>query len=237
LQEVYVLAMYQLFFDTATKRAVIGLAIRDEILEVKQLPMALQNSKFLVPALLELLEKYKLSCGQLGLISCGVGPGSYTGIRIGAALAQSMAYALRIPLIGFSSLEGFVPQESGRPYAAILDARYAGVYLQKGEFDGITPRTEEPEAVALPDLSSKLSGISLLVTPDAEKLQMRLEALEGKIWEERFPSGEVIARRCYQRFIRGEAVTGANLDLLYLRKTQAERNFLTSSGISEERNV
>lgn len=213
--------MNHLFLDTSTERGIIGLGKGHELLEEVFLPIGLHNSKFLVPSLLDLLKRNQISLKNLEFISCGIGPGSYTGIRVGAALAQSIAYALKLPLIGFSSLEAFIPSNPFA-YAAILDAKYAGVYLQKGEFDGKTNRMlSDPEVVSLGELLNRLEDIQLLVTPHQKLLQERFKDLTI-LWEERGPSGKIIAHRSYERFLKKDFSN--KLTLLYLRKTQAERS-------------
>lgn len=215
--------MLQLIIDTATEAAFVGLACDGKLMELHRLPTGLQNSKNLFPSLLDLLERHRLSPKDLGLIGCGVGPGSYTGIRVGAAIAQSMAYALRIPLVGICSLMSFVPKTAGR-FAAALDARYGGVYLLKGDFDGETVKfDEEPQVVAFDQMAETLKDIEIIVTPHLKDLQEKVSPYAPSIkWEEGIPSGEIFALEVDEYYKKGKFSRKAELKLLYLRKTQVE---------------
>lgn len=213
--------MLQLFLDTSTHHLLVGLAFKEEVLDVKLIHLGLQNSKFLFPALLDLLNKNQYTPKDLELIGCGVGPGSYTGIRAGAALAKSMAYALRLPLVGISSLECYIPSKVG-PFAVMLDAKYGGVYFQKGMYDGTkTTFDSMPEVSSLNEIQEKLKDIPLVVTPERDVLKERLENLNVK-WEEAEASPACFAGRVYENFLQGNFNTRAELKLHYLRKTQAE---------------
>lgn len=215
--------MLQLIIDTATEVAFVGLASDGQLIEMHRLPTGLQNSKNLFPNLLDLLTRHQLSPKDLGLIGCGVGPGSYTGIRVGAAIAQSMAYALRIPLVGICSLMSFVPKTPGS-FASVLDARYGGAYLLKGHFDGKTVNfEEEPQVVALDQMAETLKGVEIIVTPHLKDLQEKITPYAPSVkWEEGIPSGEVFAQKNDEYYRNNHFSTKAELKLLYLRKTQVE---------------
>lgn len=212
------LSMLQLFIDTATEKSFIGLSLNGELIEQLNLPLGLQNSKFLFSHLLELLNRQGLTPKDLGLIGCGVGPGSYTGIRVGAATAQSMAYGLRLPLVGISSLQSYQPSKPGS-FAVAFDAKYGGVYLQKGTFDGKKTQFEaDPHVVALDSIAKELEGIDSFITPHPKVLQERL----GFNWDEAEPTGALFSLQIDEKYKNRQYSSNAHLDLLYLRKTRAE---------------
>lgn len=70
-------------------------------------------------------------------IAVGLGPGSFTGLRVGLAAAKALAYALRIPIAGASSLRALAFEERGRVHAA-TEARKGELFVQT--FDGGEPR-------------------------------------------------------------------------------------------------
>lgn len=215
--------MLQLIIDTATEVAFIGLSDDGKLIELHNLPVGLQNSKNLFPSLLDLLSRHRLSPKDVELIGCGVGPGSYTGIRVGAAIAQSMAYALRIPLVGVCSLMSFVPKSIGS-FAAALDARYGGVYLLKGDFDGKTVTFEkDPQVVAFDQMADTLKDIEIIVTPHLKELHEKISPYAPLAkWEEGIPSGDSFAQKVDEYYKNDEFSRKAELKLLYLRKTQVE---------------
>ncbi|MCC2684382.1 MAG: tRNA threonylcarbamoyladenosine biosynthesis protein TsaB [Paenibacillaceae bacterium] len=63
------------------------------------------HSMYIIPAMQELMRSHHIQPGELGAIAVGVGPGSYTGVRIGVSVAKTCAWTLGIPVIGVSSLE------------------------------------------------------------------------------------------------------------------------------------
>lgn len=212
--------MLQLFIDTATERALIGLAHHGDLIEEMHLPVGLKNSKLLFPALLELFDRQKITAKDLSWISCGVGPGSYTGIRVGAATAQSMAYALRLPLVGISSLESFTPEKEGT-FAVLLDAKISGVYFLKGvKTKDDVQYLSESKAVPLDQLEKELEGVDRIITPNKEAIEALWNGSQPIELES--PSGTLFAKRAYAQYLLGHYSTKAELQLLYLRKTEAE---------------
>lgn len=197
--------MLTLLIETSTERGLVALGDPEKgVLKEKELSMGMQSSNHLWEAIQELVPDIK----KLDLILAGVGPGSYTGIRVGVAVAQGLAYALKKPLVGVCSLEGFVVDG---PSLAVVDARISGAYIQE--------KGREPQLCSLSVLKDLIQEDVALVVPSKELLQKRLEPLcpTKKItWIERSPSAAAL-------FAKGWASSkDAKFEILYLRKTQAE---------------
>lgn len=82
------------------------------------------------------------------LIAVGAGPGSFTGVRVGATFAQALAFGLKIPLVPFCSLYAFPPAEEG-PFTLLFDARSGGAYLTQGSRSGKEVSFSPPEKLPL----------------------------------------------------------------------------------------
>ncbi len=79
-----------------------------------------------------LLISSNLTIQDIGCVAVGIGPGSYTGIRIGLMTAKTLSIALTIPIVGVSTFESFLPQfsEVGDKALVVVNARVGMVYCQ-----------------------------------------------------------------------------------------------------------
>lgn len=202
----------------------MALADGVEVLAAEQLPFGFQSSRYLMGTLAALLERFALSASDLQAIAVGVGPGSYTGIRVGVAAAQSLAFALGCPLVSFSALEGFHPGEDF-PYGVVVDAKVGGAYVASFEKGACHL---EPSLCSLEDFISRMKSAEVLLSPKVDKIRQRLEDFHGPelmaqfSWKEVAPHPAHVARLVQGCLDRGEFSLNGRVDILYLRKTQAE---------------
>ena len=121
--------MISLFLDTCNKNIVIGL-LEDNKLIDKTIYINDNNlSEKLLPSIKELLDKNNIKVNNLNRIYVSVGPGSFTGIRIGLTVAKVMSWSLKIDIIPISSLEAIASTDSDYNYICpMIDARRGYVY-------------------------------------------------------------------------------------------------------------
>jgi len=100
---------------------------RDVLLEIL-LPVGAQSSRSLMSELERGFKQIGRRPKDLQALGVGVGPGSYTGIRVGVAAAIGLTFPESLPLIGFCSLAGFINSTQGR-FASVIDARQGGSYV------------------------------------------------------------------------------------------------------------
>lgn len=122
-------------------------------------------------------------------------------------------------------MDAFIPQGDGL-FAAVIDAKIGGVYLQTGYFSrGCVSELSGPQMHPINRAAEILKNVPILVTPNAIQLRPKLErevvAPQWK-WQESYPSPMDMAWRAKQKIERQEFSLDGHLDLLYLRKTQAE---------------
>ena len=183
----------------------------------------LQHSPALVPLMDRLLRELELRPADLDLIVCSVGPGSFTGIRIGLATAKGMALATGCPLVGVSTLDSFA-----LPYAAsrltvwpVIDARKGNYYAAAFREES---RVSEYMDLAPAELRGRMedSGGGLLVGPDAEMIAERLQVSGTTgVHASSFTDPRALLEIGQRRFAeRGADPTG--VVPLYLRKSEAE---------------
>ena len=131
-----------LAFDTATRATAVAWqsSAAERALEARDDPPAGQRPRHtgcLLPLIAELLDRSGTSFDQLERIAVGIGPGTFTGLRIGIATARALSQALGVPLVGVSTLESLAvhvehayPRVQDGPDAvvSVLDARRGEVF-------------------------------------------------------------------------------------------------------------
>lgn len=123
-----------LAIESATVTASCAVAENDKILGVYSLSHRQTHSEKLMPLIESLLKDTGTELKELELIAVSKGPGSYTGLRIGAAIGKSMAYALSIPMAGVPTMMALAANvyDTSSLIVPVLDARggrvYSGVY-------------------------------------------------------------------------------------------------------------
>lgn len=150
--------MRVLAIDTALGRcsACVMQAGDDEPLAIEQMDLERGHAEALMPLLQRVVEAAG-GFSSLDRIAVTVGPGSFTGLRVGLSAARAMGVATGLPVVGVSTLAAtcapLLGREAGRTVAAALDARHACVYLHAVGSDGasLAPPAQVPigEAVAL----------------------------------------------------------------------------------------
>ncbi|MDA9881451.1 tRNA (adenosine(37)-N6)-threonylcarbamoyltransferase complex dimerization subunit type 1 TsaB [Crocinitomicaceae bacterium] len=124
---------YILHIETTTKVCSVVLSKDGEILVVKELQEeGYSHGENLTLFIQEALSEGGISASALDAVSVASGPGSYTGLRIGAATAKGLCYALQIPLIAIDSLTALIEQareiHNELNLCALIDARRMEVY-------------------------------------------------------------------------------------------------------------
>ena len=98
-------ALLILGFDTATVRASVAIGGLEGPPLAASLGASARHASGLLPTIRERLQEFGAKPTDLGLIAVGLGPGSFTGLRVGLAAAKGLAFALGIPLVGLDTLD------------------------------------------------------------------------------------------------------------------------------------
>ena len=111
-------------------------------------------------------------CIKPQAVAVTVGPGSYTGIRIGMAAAFGLACGGELPVVGLCALSSFVSPEQGR-FLSLIDARGGGLYMMLQERRGqdIIPLTQ-PQRCDLAELPMHLHGVRAVVGPHLARVDI-----------------------------------------------------------------
>ncbi|HHU52657.1 MAG TPA: tRNA (adenosine(37)-N6)-threonylcarbamoyltransferase complex dimerization subunit type 1 TsaB [Clostridiaceae bacterium] len=129
---------YILAIDSSGSSLSVALSENNLIRAEKFLNISNQHSVNLLPALDSMMQEIEKSYDDLSAVAVTVGPGSFTGIRIGVSTANTMAYGLNIPVIGISALEALAfPYRNQKDIIlAVFDARGGrlyGAFFQQGK--------------------------------------------------------------------------------------------------------
>jgi tRNA threonylcarbamoyladenosine biosynthesis protein TsaB len=142
-------------FDTATPATAVALRRADGTIDedYREAPEGARplHAQLLLATAAVLLERAGLDWRQIDRLAAGVGPGGYTGLRIGLATARGIAQSSGAELVGVGTLRALAEPVTGRAAAAVLDARrgeaFVAVYRDGGE-EVLPPRTCRPEEIA-----------------------------------------------------------------------------------------
>lgn len=111
------------------------------------------HAEHLMTVIDEALKAGKIGYGDLDAIGVSIGPGSFTGLRVGVSTARGLALALGIPAIGVTTLEGLAAQAAsaypGRELFAVLDAGRGDIHAAL--YDAVLVNTYEPAVMTLAD--------------------------------------------------------------------------------------
>ena len=154
--------MKTLILETSTEKSCLVLSENKRLIDFLSLPGGAQLSQRLALEVSLLLKKHSFLPEQ---IAVGQGPGSFTGIRVGAALAKALAFGWGISLFGFCSLQAFAPVIEA-PFAVVFDARSNGVYTWMPG--------KEASLLSIPEALKTLDALPLIASPHPLVIQKRL---------------------------------------------------------------
>jgi tRNA threonylcarbamoyladenosine biosynthesis protein TsaB len=199
-----------------------ALAFEDRI-EVGLIPPAVARGRDLVPQVQELLDRAGLKLADLGAIACAVGPGSFTGIRIGIATAATLAYAADLPVTAIGSLHGIAegaPSEANS-VAIALNARREHVYAARFvRHEGVLSAQGEYRHLPAAEFAGELDADTFLLGDARSAYPTLFERFAGS--EDAPVRPDAIARLGGSALDRGETTKASELRPLYLRLSDPE---------------
>ena len=168
-----------LALDTATRTPVLGLAQRDgQPIVQRRWQSRHRHGEQLLTELDALLATADATPADLGAIAVGLGPGSFTGLRIGLATAKVLAHALRLPLVGLSTTRALaLAAGSEGEIAVTLPAGVADRYVHRLR---VSPSSVEelapPVLVATPEATAEAVGQARVLAVDLESDDVTADA-------------------------------------------------------------
>jgi tRNA threonylcarbamoyladenosine biosynthesis protein TsaB len=215
-----------LAIDTATAQVGCALSGDDGPLASFQGAGGRRHAETLAPAIQFLCRQAGVGLHQLHAVAVDVGPGLFTGLRVGLATAKALAGALGVPMVGLTSLDVVAERarRESRVIAAVVDARRAEVYwsvYRRGRdgLERLTPYAVGPVADVVADLEARHEPC-LAVGDGARRYAEALASVDGVeigLPSEAYPAAATLAELAYPRARQGDVVTPAAVGALYLR--------------------
>jgi tRNA threonylcarbamoyladenosine biosynthesis protein TsaB len=222
-----------LVLDTSTMCAAIGLALRSDLRYTERTDGAQKHGRDLIPCIAKILSRAGIKPAELDAIAVGLGPGSYTGLRVGVTAAKTLAYVTRAALFGLDSLEAIAwnAPDSALRVSVVADAQRGDVY--SSDFTRAAPGepltcVRASHVEALDAWLARLEPGSLVLGPGldspriAEKVPAQFISQGGEL---NYPEGtrliDLAAREC----AAGQPQNAWLLEPRYLRKSAAEEKW------------
>jgi tRNA threonylcarbamoyladenosine biosynthesis protein TsaB len=195
-----------------------------------------RHAESLTPMIQFLMQQVGIEMADLSAIAVDVGPGLFTGMRVGIASAHTMAWALDLPVVPVCSLDALAMNAdwSDLPVAAALDARrgemYWALYRMRGP--GAEPqRITEPVVTSPEDLAIHLADRAEHVQCVGSGFERFHELFSENPWAQlndasrAFPSAEKVVTLASHLLVRDETISAEHVAAMYLRAPDAEINW------------
>ena len=233
--------------DTSSKNCSVSIVEVDENEKFKVLAEGNNDderthSVKLMPMIDNMFKSSNLSLDNIDLLACCLGPGSFTGIRIGIATMKAFADAKNIPTVGVTSLESLAYNtENASIICSLIDCKHKNVY--SGIFE-INSNSENPTYVQVQEdisdeINAVLDNLKAVCSKDLANKKLTFvgdgSVLYKDVITEKFTDYDIgfscsniqssisLAKCAYFKFKQGLAGDSNNISPIYLRKSQAEQ--------------
>ena len=229
-------AVLILGIETATEQVSVAIGGHEGVLGLYEVCRGRRHAELLTPAIEMLCRTADIELGEISVIAVDVGPGLFTGMRVGLATGKALAQALRVPMIGMSSLDllAFTLRHSVRTVVAVIDARKGELfYAFYRTVPGGVQRVVEPRCGSVEDLIGDVMARGddvVLVGDGALRYRDELEPDLRCGFAEQFlsrPSAAPLVQLAHARALREEWVNPWEIQPMYLRNPDAQINWST----------
>ena len=228
--------MLILGIDTATAQVSVAVGGHEGVLSSTRSVRGKQHAEILTPTIEFACQQARIELSEISVVAVDLGPGLFTGLRVGVAAAKAMAHALRVPMIGVPSLDlvAFPLRYSPKLIVAAVDARRGELFTAfYRQVPGGIQRLSPHHVVSPEDLASELLATAeecLLVGVGAVRYREVFEGLHKVEIAEAglaYPSASSLVMLAHAQALREQWVKPWDLQPLYLRKPDAEVNWQT----------
>lgn len=221
--------MLVLGLETSTQRSSVALVDEGGVVASVSLGVPRRHGEFVAPAIRFCLDQAGVQLDGVHGVAVGLGPGLYTGLRVGIATAQSLAAARHLPVVGLSGLDvlAFRERYVRRLICAALDARRGELFWAfYRSAPGGVQRLGEIELGTADRLAAEIEeqAEECLIVGDGglgAAEQLRAVGAEVAGPDNAWPDASELAELAVPRFIREETQTAIELQPIYLRQADA----------------
>ncbi len=231
-----------LALDSTALTATVALCEDEKLLSEYTLNNGNTHSETILPMISSMLDLFGCTVSDIDVFACSAGPGSFTGVRIGAATLKGLAFGREKPCVGVSTLEALAYNVKGCDgiICAVMNARRGQVYNALFSSDG--ERLCEDRALSIEELCAELIEKHTKVVVCGDGTDITIEGFKGRVNATAAPN-RLVCQSAYSvaqvalRYVReGRTVTDIELTPVYLRLSQAERERLARESGSLENN-
>ena len=223
--------MKVLGIDTSTSCGTVGLIDDEQVLSDTLLNIPVTHSERLLGAIEFSLREARCSIEDVEGWAISLGPGSFTGLRIGVSTVKGLAFATGKPVAGMGTLDVLASQVSPTPYliCPILDARKKEVYsafYRYGE-GGVLLRQSEDRVLRPEDLVKKITEQTILIGDGVRTYRdLLLRSLPSlAIFPAaplHIPHGSMVAKLGFELLKKGDHLNVSTFSPIYIRPSEAE---------------
>lgn len=231
--------MLILGIESATTQVGVAIGGHEGVLASAHSARDRRHAETLAPQIEFVCAQARIELSEIGVVAVDIGPGLFTGLRVGLASAMAVAHGLGVPMIGVSSLDlgAFAAQHSDKLIVTCYDARRGEVFTGwYRSVPGGVQRVAEPAVASPEELASELVATSdelLMVGDGALRYRDRFDSISGVEIAEvglAYPSARSLVELAHPRALREEFVSPSEIEPLYLRMPDAEINWKTRDG-------
>lgn len=215
-----------LVLDCAVTKLSIAVKTEDKFIS-QTYDIGMRQSEILVPTIDEILSKAGITAADLNYSALTIGPGSFTGLRLGISALKAIELAYNVPVYGISSLTiySYAYKDFGLPILACIDANKDKFYACLSDQNSLILEEGDYE---VEEIISKLNGLSkvLVVGPDAQKLadiiKEKKNDIEVLTTRASAMTTEALVAITEDKISKGEATLKDFDGPVYLRASEAE---------------
>jgi len=203
----------------------VAVARDRELVSERMFSKGSHHGRDLVPTLDAVFRRHRYGPRDIGLVAAGIGPGSYTGLRVGLAAAKALVFGVGCPGVAVTSFDAMVqnlPRQAGRSACVAVDARRRQVYFARYEASRGTWRRLEGPALSDPmSLARSLAPETIVLGNGVRAYPEAFAAFEAAGTEMWTPRAGAVAALGYEAHVSGDAPDIESAQPLYLRAPAA----------------